>query len=128
MTRRLLLSYLTITVLVLAVLVLPLGLTFANHESDVLLAGIERDAHTVASLVEENLEAGTTPRIDALLEQYRGSGGRIVVVDIRGAPAWPTPRPSAKRRRTSPRALRSPPPWPGSARRVFGGPRRWGTA
>ncbi|WP_020659085.1 sensor histidine kinase [Amycolatopsis benzoatilytica] len=84
MTRRLLLSYLTITVLVLAVLVLPLGLTFANHESDVLLTGIERDAHAVASLVEDNLEAGTAPRIGALLEQYRGTGGRIVVTDPKG--------------------------------------------
>lgn len=84
MTRRLLLSYLSITVLVLAALVLPLGLTFANHESDVLLAGIERDTHAVASLVEEDLETGTPPRIDALLAQYRTGGGRIVVVDVRG--------------------------------------------
>ncbi|NKQ52359.1 HAMP domain-containing protein [Amycolatopsis sp. K13G38] len=85
MTRRLLLSYLSITVLVLAVLVLPLGLTFANHESDVLLAGIERDAHAVAALVEDDLEMGNPPRIDALLAQYRAGGGRIVVVNTRGA-------------------------------------------
>ena len=85
MTRRLLASYLTITVLVLAVLVLPLGFTFANHESDVLLAGIERDAHAVAASVEENLEAGTAPQIDALLKQYATDGGRIVVVDTRGS-------------------------------------------
>ena len=84
-TRRLLASYLTITLLVLAVLVLPLGFTFANHESDVLLAGIERDAHAVAASVEENLEAGTAPQIDALLKQYATDGGRIVVVDTRGS-------------------------------------------
>jgi signal transduction histidine kinase len=84
MTHRLLASYLTITVLVLVVLVVPLGLTFSNHERDVLLAGIERDAHAVAATVEESLEAGAVPRIDPLLRQYATDGGRIVVVNTAG--------------------------------------------
>jgi signal transduction histidine kinase len=84
MTRRLLASYLTLTVLILVALVVPLGLTFANHEVDTLLAGLERDATSVASAVEDNLEAGTAPRIDALLAGYAAGGGRIVVVDRHG--------------------------------------------
>lgn len=84
MTRRLLGSYLSITLLVLAMLVLPLGFTFANHETDVLLAGIERDAHSISALVEDDLEAGSTPDIDTALTDYAAGGGRIVVVDRRG--------------------------------------------
>ena len=84
MTRRLLASYLTVTVVVLAVLVVPLGLIFADHESDALLAALERDATSVAAVVEDDLEAGTRPEIDTLLAEYAGGGGRIVVVDRAG--------------------------------------------
>ncbi|NIJ12522.1 signal transduction histidine kinase [Saccharomonospora amisosensis] len=84
MTRRLLVSYLSITFLVLAMLVLPLGFTFASHETDVLLAGIERDAHSVSSLVEDDLEAGIRPSVDGVLADYASGGGRIVVADNRG--------------------------------------------
>ena len=41
MTRRLLLSYLSITALVLLVLELPLGVTFARAEHDRLVAAVE---------------------------------------------------------------------------------------
>ncbi|MCZ2857498.1 phosphatase PAP2 family protein [Blastococcus sp. VKM Ac-2987] len=61
MTRRLLVSYLTITALVLAVLVVPLGLIFADHESDALFAALERDATSVAAVVEDD----PTPRTSA---------------------------------------------------------------
>ena len=50
MTRRLLLSYLTITAFVLVVLVTPLGITFAARERDRLEVAIERDAGAIASL------------------------------------------------------------------------------
>jgi signal transduction histidine kinase len=84
MTRRLLASYLTVTLLVLAVLVVPLGLIFADHESDALFAALERDATSVAAVVEDDLEAGAQPRIDSLLTGYADGGGRIVVVDRNG--------------------------------------------
>ncbi len=84
MTRRLLASYLTITAVVLAVLVVPLGLVFADHERDGLFAALERDATSVAAVVEDDLEAGTPPRIDTLLTGYAAGGGRIVVVDRTG--------------------------------------------
>ncbi|TFV89916.1 ATP-binding protein [Blastococcus sp. CT_GayMR16] len=84
MIRRLLISYLTVTVLALTALVIPLGLAFTNHERDTLLAAVERDATAVAALVEDDLEAGTRPQIDSLLTEYAGGGGRIVVTDTGG--------------------------------------------
>jgi signal transduction histidine kinase len=82
--RRLLVTYLTITALTLAVVVLPLGRIFADREHDRLTFDIERDAQAVASLVEDALEAGDAPAIDTTLAGYRDTGGRIVVVDRQG--------------------------------------------
>ena len=56
MARRLLATYLTITALTLAVVVVPLGRVFADREQSRLTYGIERDAQAVASLVEDALE------------------------------------------------------------------------
>ncbi|HEY3611952.1 MAG TPA: ATP-binding protein [Pseudonocardiaceae bacterium] len=84
MTRRLLVAYITVTVLVLAALVLPLGLTFASREANLLLSGIERDTTAVAALVEPNLAGHTAPRLNAVLAGYRAGGGRIVVVTTQG--------------------------------------------
>lgn len=85
MTRRLLLSYLTITAFVLVVLVAPLGITFAARERDRLEVAIERDASAVASLAEEALEHGQPlDPVLPVLEQYAAGGGRIVIVDTRG--------------------------------------------
>jgi len=84
MTRRLLITYLAITALTLAVVVVPLGRIFAERERDQLTFDIERDAQAVASLVEDPLEAGAAPAIDSVLTRYDESGGRIVVVDRNG--------------------------------------------
>lgn len=85
MTRRLLVSYLTITAFVLVVLVAPLGITFAVRERERLEVAIERDASAVASLAEEALEnAQALDRIRPALDRYAAGGGRIVVVDARG--------------------------------------------
>jgi signal transduction histidine kinase len=84
MTRRLLITYLAITALTLAVVVVPLGRIFAERERDRLTFDIERDAQAVASLVEDPLEAGAAPAINSVLTRYHESGGRIVVVDRNG--------------------------------------------
>lgn len=94
MVRRLIASYLTITAFALAVVVVPLGLTFAAREHDRLVFDIERDAQAVASLVEDSLEAGTPPAIDQQLADYRGTGGRIVVVDAQGISVADSAHPS----------------------------------
>jgi signal transduction histidine kinase len=82
--RRLLITYLTITALTLAVVLVPLGRIFADREHDRLTFDIERDAQAVASLVEDSLEAGVVPSVGPTIASYGDSGGRIVVVDRRG--------------------------------------------
>jgi signal transduction histidine kinase len=88
MTRRLLLSYLTLTLVVLTVLEVPLGLTFAHNERSDLEAKVERDAVTMASLSEGVLEQTgeiTTNALRGIAGRYRAdTGGRVVVVDRRG--------------------------------------------
>jgi signal transduction histidine kinase len=85
MTRRLVLSYLGITVFVLLVLEIPLGVTFAGRSKENLLADIERDARVFATQVDDRLEtgAGFDPQPD--IARYAAStGGRVVVVDTQG--------------------------------------------
>ena len=61
MTRRLLLTYLTITAFALAIVVIPFGVVFAGREKNDLLFDIERDAQVVASRSEDDLESGVAP-------------------------------------------------------------------
>ena len=84
MTRRLLLTYLTITAFALAIVIIPFGVVFAGREKDRLLFDIERDAQVVASRAEDALDRNVSPQLDALLADYRARGGRIVVVDGTG--------------------------------------------
>ncbi len=94
MRRRLIASYLTITVITLLALVYPLGRTFASRERDRLLREIEQDATVVASLAEDALEAGRPPDLDPVLRDYRQDpGGRIVVVDATGRTVADSDRP-----------------------------------
>jgi len=84
-TRRLLGTYLLITAFVLALLIIPLGRSFASRQETNLIGDIDRDATVVASTVEDDLEAGIPVEIDALLARYHENpGGRIIVVDTSG--------------------------------------------
>jgi signal transduction histidine kinase len=83
-TRRLLLSYLTITVIVLVVLEVPLARFYQQRETERLTVGVERDANTLAGLYEDALEHGTPPD-PAIAEKYAAETGvRVVVVDSTG--------------------------------------------
>lgn len=88
MSRRLLLSYLSVTLLVLAVLEVPLGVTYGRNERSDLESKVERDAVTVASLSEGVLEGTGETSVSALRSiavRYQvDTGGRVVVVDRRG--------------------------------------------
>jgi signal transduction histidine kinase len=85
MTRRLVLSYLAVTLFVLAVLEIPLGITFASRERNLLYADIERDARVLATVFEDVLErgAGLVPAGEATSYAAR-TGGRVLVVDAEG--------------------------------------------
>jgi signal transduction histidine kinase len=83
-TRRLLLSYLSVAVFVLIVLEIPLGISFAQAERDRLTTSVERDAQVVGSLVEDQLQFDA-PEVDPQLGEYpQHSGSRVLIVDRAG--------------------------------------------
>jgi signal transduction histidine kinase len=83
-TRRLLISYLSVTVLVLLLLELPLAIFFQQRQTDRLTADVERDATVLASIYEDVLEAGTEADPAPATDYTRDTGARVVVVDARG--------------------------------------------
>lgn len=85
MTRRLLFGYLTLTVLVLLVLEVPLGISYARRQIDELTFDVERDAVALASLSEDVLEGTQDIDLQAVAEAYQErTGGRVVIVDDLG--------------------------------------------
>ena len=86
MSRRLLASYVALTLVVLVGLEVPLALVDAHNERQDLTAKIARDAFAVASLSEDVLQARTqSAALRALATRYgRQTGGRVVIVDRRG--------------------------------------------
>ena len=84
MTKRLLLSYLTITLIVLLLLEIPLGLFYSQREQERLEADVEHDANVIATLYEDDLEAGL-PLDPTAADIYADrTGARVVVVDNDG--------------------------------------------
>ena len=88
MTRRLLLSYVSIIVLVLLLLEIPLGIALADAERRRLETDVQRDAFALVLRSEESLEKtsnGANPELQALAEQYQKENeGRVVFVDAQG--------------------------------------------
>ena len=84
MTRRLLASYLTITLIVLVLLMVPLGVFYSQRERERLASDVEHDANVIATLYEDDLEAGVA--LDAApADTYEDrTGARVVVVDRDG--------------------------------------------
>jgi signal transduction histidine kinase len=85
-SRRLLVGYLGLTLLVLVVLEVPLAVAYARYERRDLQARIERDAFALASLAEDALRTGQPlGRADAIARAYTAeTGARAIVVDRRG--------------------------------------------
>ena len=82
MTRRLLLSFVSITAFVLLVLEVPLGFSFASAERRRLETSVQHDALSAAIRAEEFLERGpvgkTIPTLQQLADRLFGpkSDGR----------------------------------------------------
>ncbi len=102
MTRRLLLSYLTLTAFVLLVLEIPLGVSFARVQEARLSSAVARDAVVLAGFADDALNDGGGERLRSLTHDYAGrSGGHVIVVDQAGDllvdtdPAQPGPRQAA---------------------------------
>jgi signal transduction histidine kinase len=87
-SRRLLATYITLTIVVLAALEVPLGIQYGRSEKRDLTSGIVRDALVMATFAEDPLERGSTTALPALVraaDAYRGrTGGRVVVVNKGG--------------------------------------------
>lgn len=107
MTRRLVAGYLLLTVVVLAVLMVPLAVTHRHNLEQDLLLRMERDAVVIASLIEDDVRTsgtGATSRVEAVIQGYADeTGARVAVTDETGAviadtdPAAPGSRSFASR-------------------------------
>ncbi len=93
MTRRLLVTYLTITLFGLALFGIPLGLTFAHRERDRLLFEIERDADTIAATVQAPRQSNSALPAAQILAYATRTGGRVIVVDTAGSSIFDTDAP-----------------------------------
>ena len=100
MSRRLLASYITLTIVVLAALEIPLGIQYGRSEKRDLTNGIKTDALVMATSAEDPLERGSkTPstQLRRLAAQYaRDPGGRVVVVDRTGTSILDTESPPGR--------------------------------
>jgi signal transduction histidine kinase len=88
MRWRLLLSYLGLTIFVLAVLEVPLGIVNQRNEQSNLESKVEHDAVVIASAADDTLESrqsGPMPQLKALADNYqRKYGGRVIIVNRKG--------------------------------------------
>ena len=86
MRRRLLISYLSITVFVLLVLEIPLGFAYAQSERRRLTSAVQHDALALSIRAEDALESNSMSRLQAVVDDYqRTTGGRVVVVGKDGS-------------------------------------------
>lgn len=84
MTRRLLLSYLTVTLIVLVVLQVPLGVFYGQRERERIEANLGNDAEVIATLYEDALEQGRALDPRPAEDYSTRTGVRVVVVDRQG--------------------------------------------
>lgn len=84
MTRRLVVSYLIVTVFVLVILEVPLGIVYQQREEDQLTNDVERDARVLASLYEDSLEQRLPPDPTTAEDYTTRTGARVIVTDAAG--------------------------------------------
>jgi signal transduction histidine kinase len=84
-TKRILLSYLTIAVIVLVALEVPLAIFYQQRETSRLTVDVERDANALASIYEDALEKQTAPDATVASDYAAQTGARVVVVGANGA-------------------------------------------
>ena len=87
MTRRVLLGLLAVTVLVLALLEIPLAIFYQRRELERFTSAVERDASVIATVYEDSLEAGRALDPRPADVYAARTGARVVVTDAHGI-AW----------------------------------------
>jgi signal transduction histidine kinase len=102
--RRLLVSYVTLTIVVLAALEIPLGIQYGRSEQRNLTNQIVQDALIMATFAEDPLERGRATATASLVQTARryqqDPGGRVVVVNGRGISILDTRDPVGQNMRT----------------------------
>ena len=89
MTRRLVLSYLAVTIFVLAVLEVPLALNYSQHQVDQVTSKVLKDAYSLTGAAEYFLvnpnDSTTLTKLQTDAKTYGTlTGGRVVVTDRAG--------------------------------------------
>ncbi|NNF55368.1 MAG: HAMP domain-containing protein [Acidimicrobiales bacterium] len=84
MTRRLVVSYLAITMVVLLLLEVPLGIFYGQREEERFIADVERDAVVLASFYEDTLDQGEPADTLPADEYATRTGARVILVDTSG--------------------------------------------
>ncbi|MFJ9680543.1 sensor histidine kinase [Streptomyces sp. NPDC101194] len=85
MTRRLLLSHLSLMLLVLLVLEVPFGIFYARSELSRFSYAAQQGAMTLAEVCEDKMEHGLTADLPELARAYgRRTGSRVLVAGHRG--------------------------------------------
>ncbi|GGU98780.1 two-component sensor histidine kinase [Streptomyces filipinensis] len=85
MTRRLLLSYLSLTLLVLLCLEVPFGYVYARGETSRFTGNGQQAAVMLAEVLEEKVERRSVTDVPELVESFaRRTGSHVVVVDGEG--------------------------------------------
>jgi signal transduction histidine kinase len=85
-SRRLLLSYLSLAIVVLVALEVPLGVSYARNQRGDITRGLERDAGSIGSLAEDVLQNhGNAEPLRAVAVRYADeSDGNVVIIDRAG--------------------------------------------
>lgn len=84
MTRRLVLSYLAITLLVLAILEIPLAVFYSQREEERFITDAERDAVVLGSFYEDVLHLGFEPDTVPADDYAERTTARVILVDTAG--------------------------------------------
>lgn len=84
MTRRLVFSYLAITLLVLAILEIPLAVFYGQREEERFIADAERDAVVLGSFYEDVLHLGFEPDTAPANDYAERTTARVILVNTDG--------------------------------------------
>ncbi|MEU5525086.1 HAMP domain-containing sensor histidine kinase [Streptomyces sp. NPDC047860] len=85
MTRRLLLTYLSIAVLVLLCLEIPLGLIYSRAERDRMISAAHDEAASLSAFAELSMAAGREPDLPGRVSECaRRIGGQVTVITRSG--------------------------------------------
>lgn len=85
MTRRLLATYLLLTLVVLIALELPLAIGYRDRQLEQLKAGIERDAFVLSSYISDSLSGAADINLANVVSNYTAAtDGRVVIVNTNG--------------------------------------------